>query len=113
MLIEWNQADEHATWVPGVFEEGGDGGLRRHAVGLDELHADAPAQIHMMLEARLHALCFAPVPSSARICSMRFIGAIGGRCIGTIGMVCPGALFHKRQRALLCAPMNIGGKSEH
>jgi hypothetical protein len=50
---------------------------------------------------------------SARICSTRFIGAIGGRCIGTIGVVHPGALFIGGQRALLCAPMNIGGKSEH
>jgi hypothetical protein len=36
---------------------------------------------------------------SARICSTRFLlGAIGGRCIGTIGMVYPGTLFHRRQR---------------
>ena len=53
------------------------------------------------------------IAHSARICSMRFIGAIGGWCIGTIGVVCPGALFIGGQRALLCAPMNIGGKSEH
>jgi hypothetical protein len=37
---------------------------------------------------------------SARICSTRFIGAIGGRCIGTIGMVYPGTLFHRRQRGI-------------
>jgi hypothetical protein len=30
---------------------------------------------------------------SARIFSTRFIGAIGGRCIGTIGMVHPDTLF--------------------
>jgi hypothetical protein len=39
-------------------------------------------------------------PSGARICSTRFIGAIGGRCIGTIGMVYPGTLFHRRQRGI-------------
>jgi hypothetical protein len=40
-----------------------------------------------------------PAPS-ARICSTRFLGAIGGRCIGTIGMVYPGTLFHRRQRGI-------------
>ena len=39
---------------------------------------------------------------SARICSTRFIGAIGGRFIETIhvGMVYPGTLFHMRQRGI-------------
>ena len=37
---------------------------------------------------------------SARICCTRCIGAIGGRCIGTIGMVYPGTLFHGRQRGI-------------
>jgi hypothetical protein len=37
---------------------------------------------------------------SAWICFTRFIGAIGGRCIGTIGMVHPGTLFHRRQRGI-------------
>jgi hypothetical protein len=36
----------------------------------------------------------------ARICFTRFIGAIGGRCIGAIGMVYPGTLFHRRQRGI-------------
>jgi hypothetical protein len=39
-------------------------------------------------------------PPSARICSTRFIGAIGGRCIGAIGMGYPGTLFHRRQRGI-------------
>jgi hypothetical protein len=42
----------------------------------------------------------ADVIGSARICSTRFIGAIGGRCIGTIEMVYPGTLFHRRQRGI-------------
>jgi hypothetical protein len=37
---------------------------------------------------------------SARICSTGLIGAIGGRCIGTIGVVYPGTLFHRRQRGI-------------
>jgi hypothetical protein len=40
------------------------------------------------------------VPGSARICSTRCIGAIAARCIGTIGMVYPGTLFHRRQRGI-------------
>jgi hypothetical protein len=39
-----------------------------------------------------------PAVASARICSTRFLGAKGGRCIGIIGMVYPGTLFHRRQR---------------
>jgi hypothetical protein len=34
---------------------------------------------------------------SARICSARFIG---GRCTGTIRVVYPGTLFHRRQRGI-------------
>jgi hypothetical protein len=50
---------------------------------------------------RLHGL----VPKtaiiySARICSTRFTRAIGGRCIGTIGMVYPGTLVPRRQRGI-------------
>jgi hypothetical protein len=45
------------------------------------------------------AQCFDQV-DSARICSTRFIGAIGGRCIGSIGMVHPGTLSHRRQRGI-------------
>jgi hypothetical protein len=46
-------------------------------------------------------------------CSTRFIGTIGGRCIGTIGMVHPGTLFIGDSGAFLCIPMKIGAKSEH
>jgi hypothetical protein len=42
----------------------------------------------------------AAVLHSARICSTTFIGAIGERCIGTIGIVYPGTLFHRRQRGI-------------
>jgi hypothetical protein len=35
-----------------------------------------------------------------RVCFTRSIGAIGGRCIGTIGVVCPGTLFHRKQRSI-------------
>jgi hypothetical protein len=45
-------------------------------------------------------LCPHRLRPSARICSTRFIGAIGRRCIGTIGMLYPGALFHRRQRGM-------------
>jgi hypothetical protein len=41
-----------------------------------------------------------PSTCSARIYSTRFIGAIGARCIGTIGMVYPGTLFHRRPRGI-------------
>jgi hypothetical protein len=37
--------------------------------------------------------------ASARICSTRFIGATGARCIGTIGVAYPGTLFHRRHSA--------------
>jgi hypothetical protein len=37
----------------------------------------------------------------ARICSTRFIGAIGARCIRTIGMVYPGTLFIGDNEAFL------------
>jgi hypothetical protein len=40
----------------------------------------------------------------------RFIGAIGGSCVGTIGMVYPGTLFIGDNGAFLCIPMNIGIK---
>jgi hypothetical protein len=50
---------------------------------------------------------------SARICSTRFIGAIGGRCTGTIGMVYPGTLFIGDSGAFLCISKKIGVKSEH
>jgi hypothetical protein len=46
---------------------------------------------------------------SARICFTRFIGAIGGRCVGTIGMVHPGTLFHRRQRGI---PMHYENMSQ-
>ena len=42
--------------------------------------------------------------------------AVGGRCIGTIGMVYPGTLFHRRQRYIPMhsyAFLGIGVKSEH
>ena len=41
-----------------------------------------------------------PLRRSARICFTRSIGAIGGRCIGTVGLVYPGTLFHRRQRGI-------------
>jgi hypothetical protein len=56
MLHQWVQANEQAAWVPGVFEEVPGGGLRKVATGLGELHADAPARIHAMREARRAAL---------------------------------------------------------
>jgi hypothetical protein len=36
----------------------------------------------------------------ARMCVTRLIGAVGGRCIGTVGMAHPGTLFHRRQRGI-------------
>jgi hypothetical protein len=52
---------------------------------------------------------------SARICSTRFIGAIGARCIGTIGMVYPATLllFIGDNGVFLCIPMKLGVKFEH
>ena len=41
-----------------------------------------------------------PPPPRARIRSTRRTGAVGGRCIGTIGMVHPGTLLHRRQRGI-------------
>jgi hypothetical protein len=60
--------------------------------------------------ARRRARGRAQSEASARICSTRFLGAIGGRCMGTIGMVCPGTLFHRRQWGI---PMpSIGNRSQ-
>jgi hypothetical protein len=50
---------------------------------------------------------------SARICSTRFIGAIGARCIRTIETVHPGDLSIGDNGAFLCIPMKIGVKFEH
>jgi hypothetical protein len=41
------------------------------------------------------------------------MGAIGARCIGTIGMVYPGTLFIGDNGAFLCIPMKIGVRFEH
>jgi hypothetical protein len=67
----------------------------------------------LVLTRPVSAVATEPVPSegqparyggqlqgSARICSTRFIGAIGGRCVGTIGMVHPDTLFHRRQQGI-------------
>jgi hypothetical protein len=42
-----------------------------------------------------------------------FIGAIGVRCIGAIGMVYPGTLFIGDNGPFLCIPMKIAVKCEH
>jgi hypothetical protein len=64
-------------------------------------------------ERRGEAPCATTDNRPRRICSTRFIGATGGRCIGTIGMVHPGTLFIGDSGAFLCIPMKIGVKSEH
>ena len=94
--------------------------LRRWAPAAPPVRARRLSQLFYAGERQLHHMCehgnchsyFAPVSVSCtialaarcggndRICSTRFIGATGGRCIGIIGMVYHGTLFHRRQRGI-------------
>ena len=47
---------------------------------------------------------------SARICSKRYIGAIGARCIGTIGMVYLGIPMHSYEKSSQLRALRGGGR---
>jgi hypothetical protein len=88
------------VWEPAHSTSGSDRNRTVPNRGVYSVHVRALYCVRRSPAASTSTLPLHIPTHSARICSTRFLGAIGGRCIGTTGIVYPGTLFHRRQRGI-------------